>query len=161
MERLWAPWRIGYLTQEKPAGCIFCQEGDHRDQLILMETPLVRIMLNRYPYAAGHLLVAPRRHTNAMEELTDAEIVELFRSVTRCRDALASCAAPDGFNIGINVGKAAGAGVKDHLHLHVVPRWNGDSNFICVMADTRVIPEALLDSYDRLLPYFAAGAGVP
>ena len=155
MERLWAPWRIDYLTQEKPAGCIFCQEGNDRDRLILMTGPLTLIMLNRYPYVNGHLMVAPRRHTADLAGLSDAEMLELFRRVALCQDALSRSCAPDGFNIGINLGKAAGAGVEEHLHLHVVPRWNGDSNFMSAVADRRVIPEALMASYDRLLPYFS------
>jgi ATP adenylyltransferase len=116
-------------------------------------------MLNRFPYTNGHLMVAPRRHTADLAELDDAEMLELFRAVTLCRDALSRSFAPDGFNIGINLGKAAGAGVEDHLHLHVVPRWNGDNNFMSVVADLRVIPEALQKSYDRLLPCFAAAGG--
>jgi len=156
MERLWAPWRIDYLVQEKPAGCIFCQKGSDRDLLILRNTPLTQVMLNRYPYVNGHLMVAPRRHTVDLGSLSDAETLELFRTVDLCREALTRSFAPDGFNIGINLGKAAGAGVEDHLHLHVVPRWNGDNNFMSVVADIRVLPEALLASYDRLLPFFAA-----
>ena len=157
MERLWAPWRIDYITQDKPAGCIFCQEGSNRERLILTTRPQTLVMLNRYPYVNGHLMVAPRRHTSDLAELSEAEVLELFGCLTLCQRALAQSCAPDGFNVGINLGKAAGAGVEDHLHLHVVPRWNGDSNFMNVVADLRVIPEALLASYDRLLPYFAAG----
>jgi ATP adenylyltransferase len=159
MERLWAPWRVEYLVQEKPADCIFCRQGSDRDRLILRSTPLTLVMLNRFPYTNGHLMVAPRRHTADLAELDDAEMLELFRAVTLCRDALSRSFAPDGFNIGINLGKAAGAGVEDHLHLHVVPRWNGDNNFMSVVADLRVIPEALQKSYDRLLPCFAAAGG--
>jgi ATP adenylyltransferase len=160
MDRLWAPWRMEYLVQEKPAGCIFCHTGSDRDRLILMSTPLTQVMLNRYPYVNGHLMVATRRHTVDLESLSDAEMLELFRTVDLCRSALTRSCAPDGFNIGINIGKAAGAGVEDHLHLHVVPRWNGDSNFMCMVADIRVIPEALLASYDRLLPFFTAAGEV-
>ena len=156
MERLWAPWRVDYLTQSKPAGCIFCQKGGDRELLVLRRTPLVLVMLNRYPYANGHLMVAPNRHTADIDALSDAEMLELFRSVALCRDVLSRACAPDGFNVGINLGKAAGAGVEDHVHLHVVPRWNGDNNFMCVVADTRVIPEALLATYDRLFSLFAA-----
>lgn len=160
MDKLWAPWRVEYLTEPKRSGCIFCEDGEDRDLLVLRRTPLARIMLNRYPYSNGHLLVAPRRHTAELGELTEAEMLELFRCAALCRDVLARASAPDGFNIGLNLGKAAGAGIADHLHLHVVPRWNGDSNFMTVVADLRVIPEALLATYDRLLPLFAA-AGEP
>ena len=144
-----------YLVQEKPAGCIFCHEGSDRGRLVLLTGPLTLVMLNRYPYVNGHLMVAPRRHTADLAELSDPEMLELFRTVALCRDILSASCAPDGFNIGINLGKAAGAGVEDHLHLHVVPRWNGDNNFMSVVADIRVVPEALLASYDRLLPLFA------
>lgn len=160
MNKLWAPWRVEYLTQPKSDGCIFCAEGDDRDLLVLRRTPLVQVMLNRYPYSNGHLMVSPNRHTAELGELSEAEMLALFRNVTLCRDILARASAPDGFNIGINLGRAAGAGIDDHLHLHVVPRWNGDSNFMSVVADVRVIPEALLATYDRLLPLFeAAGEG--
>jgi len=156
MDRLWAPWRLEYLVQEKPAGCFFCGEGDERERLVLSSRPHTVIMLNRFPYVNGHLLVAPRRHIADLAALNDQELVELWRGVALCQQVLVQSAGPDGFNIGINLGKAAGAGVEDHLHLHVVPRWNGDNNFMTVVADLRVIPEALLASYDRLRPLFAA-----
>jgi ATP adenylyltransferase len=156
MDRLWAPWRMEYLVQEKPDGCIFCHEGSARERLVLRTTPRALVMLNRYPYVNGHLMVAPRRHTADLAQLSDAEMLELFRTVALCREVLAASCAPDGFNIGVNLGKAAGAGVEDHLHVHVVPRWNGDNNFMSVVGDIRVVPEALLASYDRLLPFFAA-----
>lgn len=156
MDRLWAPWRLEYLVQEKTAGCIFCGEGNERERLILRSTPLTMIMLNRYPYVNGHLMVAPRRHTADLASLSDEETLELWRTVAWCQKVLIQSVGPDGFNIGLNLGKAAGAGVEEHLHLHVVPRWNGDNNFMTVLADLRVIPEALLASYDRLLPLFAA-----
>lgn len=159
MDRLWAPWRVEYLTQPPTPGCIFCNEGDDRELLILHKTPLARIMLNRYPYSNGHLLVSPTRHTAELSELTDAEMAELLRGAALCREVLARASSPHGFNIGMNLGKAAGAGVEDHLHLHVVPRWNGDNNFMTVLADLRVLPEALLATYDRLLPFFQEGKG--
>lgn len=160
MERLWAPWRIDYITKAKSGLCIFCEEGDDRDLLILRRTPLVRVMLNRFPYANGHLIVAPVRHTADLDSLSEREVLELFRTVALCRGVLSQASGPDGFNIGINLGKVAGAGVADHLHLHVVPRWSGDSNFMAVVADTRVLPEALMATYDRLLPFFA-GVSAP
>ena len=155
MERLWAPWRNEYFTKPKRDVCIFCEQGGDRDLLILRRTPLVRIMLNRYPYTNGHLLVAPERHTADMDSLSEGEMLEMFRGAALCKRLLARASAPDGFNLGMNLGKAAGSGVEDHLHLHVVPRWNGDNNFMSVIADCRVLPEALLATYDRLLPLFA------
>jgi ATP adenylyltransferase len=154
MDRLWAPWRMEYLTQSQPEQCIFCRQGNDRELLVLRRTPLVRVMLNRYPYANGHLLVAPNRHSADLGGLSDAEMLAMFRGAALCREVLSRASAPDGFNVGMNLGKAAGAGVEDHLHLHVVPRWNGDSSFMLVVADTRVLPEALLATYDRLLPIF-------
>jgi len=155
MERLWAPWRMEYLTRSKNGECIFCQEGSDRDLLILRRTPLVRVILNRYPYANGHLMVAPNRHLADLGALSDGEMVELFRAAALCRDVLADASKADGFNIGMNLGRAAGAGVEDHLHIHIVPRWNGYNNFMSVLSDLRVLPEALLATYDRLLPFFS------
>ena len=156
MDKLWAPWRLEYLTQPKREVCLFCDEANDRELLILRRTPLVRVMLNGYPYANGHLMVAPNRHTADLDALSGEEMLELFRNVALCRNVLARASAPDGFNIGMNLGKVAGAGIDDHLHLHVVPRWQGDHNFMTVLADTRVLPEALLATYDRLLPLFPA-----
>jgi len=156
MDRLWAPWRVEYLVQEKPAGCIFCGTGNERERLIFKTTPLSLIMLNRYPYVNGHLMVAPRRHTADLGSLSSEEVLDLWKLVALCQQVLIQSAGPDGFNIGINLGKAAGAGVEEHLHIHVVPRWSGDNNFMTVVADLRVIPEALEASYDRLLPLFQA-----
>jgi ATP adenylyltransferase len=155
MERLWAPWRMEYIAQPKSGECVICPRGDDREQLVLRRTELVQVMLNRYPYSNGHLMIAPVRHTADLSTLSDAEALELFRTLELSRQVLVQASAPQGFNIGVNLGKAAGAGVEDHLHLHLVPRWNGDNNYMSVVADTRVIPEALLVTYDRLLPFFS------
>lgn len=159
MERVWAPWRMDYILDEKPSGCIFClpegTEGD-RQHLVLHRTPLSLVMLNRYPYTNGHLMVAPRRHTADMDSLSDAEMLDLFHTVRLCRSILEEEASPQGFNIGLNLGRAAGAGIEDHLHIHIVPRWNGDTNFMTVVADLRVVPEGLLAAYDKLRPRFAS-----
>ena len=159
MDRLWAPWRIEYILNHEPTDCIFCLpeeiDGD-RDRLVLYRTPLSLVMLNRYPYTNGHLLIAPLRHTADMDELSEAEMLDLFQTLRRCRSILEKTAHPDGFNIGINLGHSAGAGVEDHLHLHIVPRWTGDTNFMSVIPDIRVMPENLLTTYDRLAPAFVA-----
>jgi ATP adenylyltransferase len=134
-------------------GCIFCPispERSDRDRLILARSDYSLIMLNRYPYTGGHLMVAPLRHTAEPDDLSDTELLDMFRSIRIGRSLLRRVAKPDGFNIGINLGKAAGAGVEDHLHVHIVPRWNGDSNFMTVVGDVRVIPEGLLAAYDQL-----------
>ena len=156
MERMWAPWRVEYILNPKPEDCIFCGVGEDPDEnrLVLFRSPLSLVMLNRYPYTNGHLLVAPCRHCPGMDMLTDDEMSDLFRLVRLCCRALTAVAAPQGFNVGMNLGKAAGAGVDDHLHLHVVPRWNGDTNYMTVVGDVRVMPENLRTTYERLLPYF-------
>jgi ATP adenylyltransferase len=161
MERLWAPWRIEYILTEKVSGCIFCV-GDTTDRdrelLVLFRSSASLVMLNRYPYTNGHLMIAPYRHVSDLDLLSDAEMLDLFKSVRLCRTILQETASPQGFNIGVNMGKAAGAGVDEHLHIHVVPRWNGDTNYMSVIADIRVMPENLMMTYDRLLPAFRAAS---
>jgi ATP adenylyltransferase len=157
MERLWAPWRMEYILNDKPSGCIFCVPAtpeEDRERFILHRTDLSFVMLNRYPYTNGHLLIAPCRHTSDMNELGDAEMLDLFSTMRLCRNVLQETATPDGFNAGINMGRAAGAGVDEHIHLHIVPRWNGDTNFMSVLSDVRVMPENLAATYDRLFPAF-------
>ncbi len=157
MKRLWAPWRMDYITNDKSAECIFCVPADRekdRDRLILYRSDHSLVMLNRYPYTNGHLMVAPFRHTADMNELSEAEMLDLFVCLRLCRNVLQKNASPQGFNVGINLGKAAGAGVDEHMHIHIVPRWNGDTNFMTVIGDLRVMPENLLKSYDILLPGF-------
>ena len=159
MERIWAPWRMEYIENSKPTACIFCfgdDNGHDRERLILHRSTLSVVMLNRYPYTNGHLMIAPFRHTADMGTLSEEEVLDLFKTLDLCRTVLQETAAPQGVNIGINLGKAAGAGVDDHLHLHIVPRWSGDTNFMSVIADVRVMPENLLATYDRLLPAFLA-----
>ncbi len=159
MKTLWAPWRIEYIRQKKTAGCIFCLENHgekDREKLVLLRTPFSVVMLNRYPYSNGHLLVAPHRHASDLDELSAEEVLDLFDLMKLSRNVLFSAASPQGFNIGMNLGKAAGAGVEEHLHFHIVPRWNGDTNFMSVIADLRVMPENLMSTYDALLPGFAA-----
>lgn len=154
MERIWAPWRQSYVTNaQADAGCIFCpdQAGrDDRERLILTRSDHSLMMLNRYPYSGGHLMVAPLRHTAGLDDLSDAELLDLTHLLRRGCALLRRVATPDGFNVGINLGKAAGAGVAEHLHIHIVPRWNGDSNFMTVVGDVRVIPDGLTEAYDRL-----------
>jgi len=152
-----------YIVNDKETACIFCignNEDRDRELLILHRSSLSLVMLNRYPYTNGHLLIAPIRHTADMNSLSDAEMLDLFKTLSLCRSILQDVAAPQGFNIGINLGRAAGAGVDEHLHLHIVPRWNGDTNFMSVLADLRVMPENLLTTYDSLLPAFSAARKV-
>lgn len=149
-----------YILNEKPEGCIFCLAaaaggGEDRERLVLRRDRHTFIMMNRYPYCNGHLLVSPNRHVGDMNELGTEEMLELFENTRICCSVMAEAFSPQGFNVGMNLGKAAGAGVDDHLHIHVVPRWSGDTNFMTVIADVRVMPENLLASYDRLYDLFS------
>jgi ATP adenylyltransferase len=145
---LWAPWRLEYVehADERP-GCIFCEP---EPELVLKRGSRAFLLLNRFPYSSGHLMAAPVRHVGSYGELTDAEALELHRLAAAAVAALEAEYRPDGHNLGWNLGRSAGAGVVDHVHLHVVPRWTGDTNFMPVLADTKVIPEALAASAERL-----------
>lgn len=152
MKVLWAPWRIQYITGEKEEGCIFCskpKERNDKKNLILYTGETSFIIMNRYPYSNGHLMTVPYRHTNNLSDLTEEERLELMNLTIKCTDILQAI-RPDGFNIGMNLGRAGGAGIDDHLHYHIVPRWNGDSNFMSVIADVRVMPEYLEQTYETL-----------
>jgi len=145
---LWAPWRLEYIQQaDETAGCIFC---DADEAMVVRRGEHALVLLNRFPYSSGHLLVAPLRHTGEFSGLDDAEAVEIHRLASRGMDALAATYAPEGFNVGWNLGRVAGAGVLDHVHLHVVPRWGGDTNFMPVLADVKVLPEHLAETRRRL-----------
>jgi ATP adenylyltransferase len=157
MKYVWAPWRIEYIKAEKPAGCIFCdkpKENKDKENYILYRGKKNFVMLNSYPYNPGHLLVAPYRHIGNMEELTEAERNEHYELVSRSIVVLKKVLKPVGLNIGANLGRVAGAGIEDHFHSHVVPRWQGDNNFMPVLGDTKVIPQALADTYATLAGCF-------
>jgi ATP adenylyltransferase len=157
MERLWAPWRLQYITQNKPGGCIFCEKpasGDDSAAYVVHRGTHAYVMLNTFPYNNGHLMVVPYAHLAALEELPAETLHEMMDLTQLCSRALKSAVNPDGMNAGFNLGTAAGAGIKDHLHLHVVPRWLGDTNFMPVLADVRVIPESLDQSYELLVKAF-------
>ncbi|MEE9239023.1 MAG: HIT domain-containing protein [Thermodesulfobacteriota bacterium] len=152
MKTLWAPWRIEYITGGKKEGCIFCdkpKEGNDKKNLILYKGETSFIIMNRYPYSNGHLMAVPYRHINNMSELDHKERLELMNLTTKCIEIL-KVMHPDGFNIGMNLGTAGGAGIDDHLHFHIVPRWNGDTNFMPLIADVKVMPEYLEDTYETL-----------
>ncbi len=160
MERLWAPWRMEYILNQKVEGCIFClrdEKDKDRENLVLHRSGHSFVMMNRYPYCNGHLLVSPYSHVSNLEKLSSEEMLDLFSNVTLCCRVLNEKFFPQGFNIGINLGKAAGAGVDDHVHVHIVPRWVGDTNYMTVIADVRVMPENLMATYDKLLPGFSSG----
>jgi ATP adenylyltransferase len=157
MERLWAPWRLDYVTQEKPGGCIFCdkpQAGDDRATHIVHRGALAYVMLNTYPYNNGHVMVAPFAHLSCLEDLPPATLHEMMDLAQQCVRAFKAVFHPDGLNLGFNLGAAAGAGIKDHLHMHLVPRWAGDTNFMPVIADVRVIPQSLDQTYEVLMEAF-------
>jgi ATP adenylyltransferase len=150
-----------FIVNEKPSGCIFClgekiDEETETERLILRRGGYTSVMMNRYPYSCGHLLVSPLRHVADMEGLLAEEMLELFENVQLCCKVMTRVLSPQGFNIGINLGKAAGAGVADHLHIHVVPRWVGDTNFMTLVADVRVMPESLAATYEKLRSGFPA-----
>ncbi len=160
MERLWAPWRLAYIQQDKGTqdGCVFCvpeSTDEDRQRLILHRGKHAFVVMNRFPYNNGHLLVTPYRHTADPGVLSDAETLEMQHLLVLCRDVLQECMAPNGFNIGLNLGQAAGAGIADHLHLHIVPRWNGDTNFMPVFSEVRVIPQHLEAGFECLNASFA------
>jgi ATP adenylyltransferase len=158
MERLWAPWRLQYVAKERDPGCIFCDKpklGDDRATHIVHRGALAYVMLNTFPYNNGHLMVAPFAHMSALEELPQEVLHEMMDLAQQCARAFKLVFHPDGLNLGFNLGAAAGAGITDHLHLHLVPRWSGDTNFMPVIADVRVIPQSLDQSYDQLVEAFA------
>jgi ATP adenylyltransferase len=164
MEQLWAPWRLSYVATARPpaAGdaCFICRglaESDDRANLIALRTPASVVVLNRFPYNNGHLLVAPRLHKGRLDELEPAELLEVMETLRRMVGALDGLMHPDGYNLGLNLGRAAGAGLPGHLHWHIVPRWDGDTNFMPVLADTKVIVQALDTFYDLLVARLAQG----
>jgi ATP adenylyltransferase len=152
---LWAPWRLEYITQAgEQTSCVFCDEAagtvEPAGALLVEATATAIALLNKYPYSSGHLMVAPHRHVGQLDELAEDEVLEIHRLTVAGIDALTSVYRPDGFNLGWNLGHVAGAGIADHVHLHVVPRWSGDTNFMPVLADVKVLPEHLLETRDRL-----------
>ena len=153
MEQIWAPWRMAFIQMEKPKGCILCEKpGQSSDvsNYILYRGDKNFIILNAYPYNPGHLMIVPYRHIASLEGLTDAELHEHFEIVRQSIKVVRQAFNPAGFNIGINMGGVAGAGIDDHIHTHIVPRWQGDTNFMTVMSDTKVVSEALHETYEKL-----------
>ncbi|HVE66022.1 MAG TPA: HIT domain-containing protein [Thermoanaerobaculia bacterium] len=159
-EVLFAPWRYEYLVAEKSSGCIFCEAASSPDgdgSLVVYRGRKVFVLLNRYPYTNGHLMVAPYDHTALLSDSPEETLTELVRTVARCEKILTGSYRTDGLNIGVNLGSAAGAGVSDHYHVHLVPRWSGDTNFMTVAGNVRVVPEDLGVTRSRLAPLFADG----
>ena len=153
MKPIWAPWRIEYILSKKPPGCVLCKKpAEDNDDInhILYRGEKNFIMLNLYPYNPAHLMITPYRHISRIEELTDEELREHFALVRNGVKLLKQAINPGGFNIGMNLGKTAGAGIEEHIHSHIVPRWDGDNNFMPVISGERVMPEALTDTYEKL-----------
>jgi len=151
MDKLWAPWRINYISGKKQKGCLFCRvkRGAQKDHLIF-KTPFNMVMLNIYPYNNGHLLIAPCRHIRDISQLREEEILDLFRCLKKAKALLQKVLKPQGYNIGFNLTRSAGAGITGHLHLHVVPRWIGDTNFMPVVSNTKIISQSLDELAQRL-----------
>jgi ATP adenylyltransferase len=161
VDHLWSPWRLDYVTSEKPAtSCVFCRRGlnaapdAERDPLIVFDGSLAYVILNRYPYNNGHLMVVPHRHLANLIDLSLDELQEVAVLTQRSEAALREAYKLEGINVGINLGRPAGGGIPGHLHVHLVPRWSGDTNFMTVIGDTRVLPEDLPSSASRLAPIF-------
>jgi ATP adenylyltransferase len=154
MDRLWTPWRYRYISKALPSdGCIFCAkaaEGQDTQNYILHRGKLNFILLNLFPYTNGHLMIAPYQHVATMAETPEATLAEMMQLARRAEANLRTVYRPDGFNVGMNIGVSAGAGVADHIHMHVVPRWTGDANFMSTIGETRVLPEELPAAYEKL-----------
>ncbi len=160
MKQLWAPWRMTFLEdthEKKQEGCIFCtlvQEKADEKNLIVHRAERVFVILNKYPYNNGHVMVIPFQHTNRLEDLSKETLGDLMLWSRHCQAALDEAYQPQGFNLGMNLGTAGGAGIKDHLHMHIVPRWVGDTNFLPVLADTKSMPQHLSESFESIQKYF-------
>jgi ATP adenylyltransferase len=155
MDRLWSPWRLAYVTSTATSGaCIFCDDAGRDDALVVASGTHAFVVLNLYPYNSGHLMVVPRRHVASLAALDVTELTEIALLTQRSEIALTEVYQPQGINVGINLGRPAGAGIVDHIHVHVVPRWTGDTNFMSVVGNVRVLPEELPQSAARLRPVF-------
>jgi len=157
MKVLWAPWRMEYILSDKEQGCFICdlaQAEPSQKNLLLYRNDHAMALMNKYPYNNGHILIAPIAHTSDLTELTDLEYIETMELFRFSLKALENLINPEGFNAGLNLGKAAGAGLEEHVHFHIVPRWHGDTNFMPVISDLRVIPEAIRETYGYLKPLF-------
>jgi ATP adenylyltransferase len=160
MKRLWAPWRMEYVGGEQRPGCLFCRVIENPDdpdaRLVVSRPEGAIVLLNKFPYNPGHAMVAPIAHVSTLEELDDDQSLNLMRALRRTLAVLRSTMNPDGFNAGVNIGRAAGAGVPDHVHVHVVPRWNGDTNFMAVIDDVKIVNESLAQTAEKLKRAFSA-----
>ena len=158
MNHIWSPWRMEYIESNKEEGCVFCyaqEKEDGAENLIAFRGERAYVILNRYPYTSGHLMVVPFDHQATLEELDSETRAEMMELTARCMTILRSIYNPQAFNMGANIGEAAGAGVKSHVHIHIVPRWGGDTNFMTILGETRVLPESLERTYQRVKKGFS------
>lgn len=152
MDKIWAPWRVQYIKQKKIKGCIFCRifrEKKDKKNLVIWRSHHCFVVFNTFPYNNGHLIIVSNRHVNSLEKLTDQELLNLNKTLIKMKGVLEKVLKPHGFNIGMNIGKLAGAGVDKHIHFHLVPRWAGDTNFMPIIANTKVIPQSLEELYKK------------
>ena len=161
MQHLYAPWRMEYVGVEQPPGCLFCRLRDQapaqdRETLVVAREPGAIVVLNRFPYNSGHVMVAPHQHAASFEDLDRQTTAELMAAVRKTLGALRRALSPQGFNVGANIGRPAGAGIPDHFHLHIVPRWDGDTNFMPVLAEVKVVNEHLDRTWEKLTAAFSA-----
>lgn len=158
MEYIWSPWRYKYIASaDRVEGCVFCRTPDEQrdeENYIVHRARLNFVILNLFPYTSGHLMIVPYEHTASLASVDEATTTEMMALARRAQSALEGEYRPDGFNIGMNLGRSAGAGVADHLHLHIVPRWTGDANFVSIIGETRVLPEDLATTYRKLKKHF-------
>lgn len=157
MKLLWAPWRMNYILSKKDEGCIFCElpkQNNDRENLIIYRSKYNFVIMNRYPYNNGHIMVVPYIHVFSLDNLSDEILLDFMKVTQHSINSIKKAFMPDGFNIGINIGRIAGAGMEEHIHLHMVPRWAGDTSFMTVFDEIRVIPEHLMQTYDRLYSAF-------
>jgi len=154
VDYLWTPWRYQYVTEaEHPSGCVFCAAAngsDDKESLIVYRASHNFVILNRFPYTNGHVMVVPYQHVSRLEDLDEPALVEMIQLARECEKQLRSIYRPDGLNIGMNLGQSAGAGIADHIHMHILPRWAGDTNFMSVVGETRVLPEELTVTWEKL-----------
>jgi ATP adenylyltransferase len=154
MDTIFAPWRMEYIAGQKAEGCVFCKCSIRCDDFVLYEGKNVFVMMNKFPYVTGHLMIIPNRHAGKYENLSQEERKEMFNLLETALKALREAMNPSGFNVGMNIGKVAGAGIEEHIHLHVIPRWEGDTNFMSVVGNVRVIPEDVETTATKLAPLF-------
>jgi len=157
-ETLWAPWRYRYIAGEKEEECIFCRAVTSKEDekyFLLYRGKENFVILNFFPYNNGHIMIAPNAHIDSIEKSSSGQLVEMMELAMKCCEVMNQVYTPDGFNIGFNLGQVAGAGIVAHFHMHIVPRWQGDTNFMTILADTRVIPESPEETFKKLIPYFS------